>query len=197
MTTPQLPYPYKTIRLDAPTTTYHLMFKYLRGAIKPGTEGYDPTYLHGDWVLTQGGAMESLLYPNTVLHPSDGHKIAAAAYVWDDASTDGSYWVGIVTLSHHGVPTELVRRRVMTRAIASLPAVDRAYFHLCLSMMEGRDVTPIIRDALVKRVHPDRPLFVEHVHKQLVKGYLRKQLAEVDNLTVQLVLKSLGCTSYA
>lgn len=183
MTTPQLPYPYKAIRLEAPTATYHLMFKYLRGSIKPGTEGYDPTYLYDDQVMTLGQVMELLLYPKTMLSPTKGHKIAAAAYVWDDSKDDGSYWLGIVTLSHHGVPTELVRRRVMTRAIASLPAVDRAYFHLCLSMMEGRDVTPIIRDALVKRVHPDRQIFVEHVHKQL---------GEVDGLTVQSVLKSLG-----
>ena len=189
----QLPYPYKAIRLDAPTRTYHLMFKYLRGAIKPGTEGADPTYLYDDQVLTLGQVMELLLYPRTILAPTKGHKIAAAAYVWDDTtSTDGSYWVGIVALPHHGVPAELVRRQATTKAIGYLPAVDRAYFHLCLSMMEGRDVGPILEGALVKRAHPDRQLFVEHTGKQLVEGYLRKQLGQVDDLTVQSVLKSLG-----
>lgn len=140
----------KGIRIDAPTCTYHLVFKHLRGwyiarNAKP--------FLTGDGKYTRQ-EIEELLTSTTEPLPHamhTGHRFASAAYV---ASEGGLMDVGISIIEGRAdgnVPRNALRRAALTNAVANLPPVDRAYFHIYISLLEGRDLIPILSKALSSR----------------------------------------------
>lgn len=146
------------IAVDAPTGLYYLQFKHLHGTIKAGTE---PIYVSGGNEYTKEEVKDFLLHSTEPLPKSmlRGHRLATAAYVWDSDSSE--YDAGVGVLSEVGeVPKDVLRRGVLSHTIDHMDRLDRAYFHLILSEMEGRDMQPILRKVL----HRKRTDWVQLVH---------------------------------
>jgi hypothetical protein len=147
----------KGIRIDAPTSTYHLVFKHLRGWYLGRTLR---SFLTGGKEYTREG-IEELLISTTEPLPESmhcGHRLASAAYALSDGGpyelTGGPMGVGVTVLESRtdgSVPRNVLRRGALTAAITNLPPVDRAYFHIYMSLLEGRDLIPILRRALMTR----------------------------------------------
>lgn len=152
----------KGIHIDAPTTTYHLVFKHLRGWYM--ADNTEP-YLTGGGEYTREG-VEILLSSTAEPLPCtmyEGHRLASAAYV---VSESGLLDVGLTVLNAHpngSVMRNALRRSAMTAAIEGLPPVDRAYFHIYMSFSEGKDLTPILRKALATRLSDDSEVLRLHL----------------------------------
>lgn len=157
------------MRVVAPTSTYYLAFKHLRGAITIDSNG-KPVYLSGGVEFTETDVVEILMATTSSLPTPmlKGHTLATAAYVYhaDTDSCCGTCLDGIgVTLvpgPNHKVTKQQLRRAALTEAVADLPAVDRAYFHLILSELEGRPLEPILKGILHNKPS-DREVLLRHL----------------------------------
>lgn len=167
----------QAITIHAPTSSYSLVFKHLRGAILDNASA-EPTYVCG---CKEYSAEEVILLLTESVEPLPpsmlkGHTFATAAYVFDTPDCRGSYLVGVAlrSTSKGKINNESIRRVAMTDAIASLPTVDRTYFHLTLSLMEGRDIVPIVQSALAKKVGPHRQLLLDHLGSAIVAALVSR-----------------------
>ena len=155
---------HQCIAVHAPTTSYCLVFKHLRGYLTVDKDR--PYYLSGTKEFTEGEVIELLMESNNPLPPEmvKGHTLATAAYICGTRDCRGDFAVGVALVPgpNHKVTKHQLRRAALTEAVAGLPAVDRAYFHLVLSGMEGRDMQPILRKVL-HRKRTDSVQLVHHV----------------------------------
>jgi hypothetical protein len=179
----------KGIHVQAPSTSYSLAFKHLRGEVKlvnkystrtdVGPKGNprdivslvstdNLVYVSGGreynhWevvqLLMESPPLEQL--PDPMLR---GHTLATAVYVGGSEWFSGSYEIGIAIVPgpNHKVTKRQLRRAALTEAVAELPAVDRAYFHLVLSGMEGRQTYPTARHSLRRK-----PIEQQLLHRHL------------------------------
>lgn len=144
------------IHVQAPTTSYSLAFKHLRGTITLSPGG-DQVYVSGGRDLNQWEVIQLLMesppleqLPTGMLR---GHTLATAVYVGGCEWFSSPYETGVALVPgpHHKVTKHQLRRAALTEAVAELPAVDRAYFHLVLSELEGRDIAPILHKVLHRK----------------------------------------------
>ena len=169
--------PHPPIVVTAPSGTYYLLFKHLRGTIH--REHRNPFIICGDnYYYTTEQIVDTLReVAHTIIPPSmlKGHTIASAAYIWVADGNRGvphvkpdDELVGIGTsiAFTQGVPTDLLRGSALSEALVRLPAEDRAYFHLVLSELEGRPLLPILRTALARRYGNSRRFLVDHLLKE-------------------------------
>ncbi len=164
------------MHIHAPTTSYSMVFKHLRGryTIING-DVYQCTYLCNGEKYTREEVILLLTGSAQPLPPMKGHMVATAAYIFGTPGLDraslapdctGPYKVGVsLRPTNKGVTRcDYQRRLAMTRAIRTLPPADRAFFHLTMALMEGRDALPVIKTALVSRPGRDREILIQHLH---------------------------------
>lgn len=157
------------IPVEAPTGLYYLQFKHLRGSITIDSKG-EPEYVSGSVAFTDTEVVKILMASTSPLPTpmTKGHTLASAAYVMhvDSDSSSGTIFdgtgVAILAGLNHKVTKHQLRRAALTEAVAELPAVDRAYFHLVLSEMEGKPLEPILRGILHDRP-TDREALLRHL----------------------------------
>ncbi|WOL31412.1 hypothetical protein [Microcoleus phage My-WqHQDG] len=158
------------MHIHAPTTSYSMVFKHLRGryTIING-DVYQCTYLCNGEKYTTEGVLTLLTGSAQPLPPMKGHTVATAAYIFGTPDCTGPYKVGISLrpTSKGVIRCDYQRRLAMTRAISTLPPADRAFFHLTMALMEGRDVLPVVKTALVSRPGPDREILLQHLYSMI------------------------------
>jgi hypothetical protein len=169
--------PHPPIVVTAPSGTYYLLFKHLKGSTHRGHK--NPFIICGsNYYYTSEQVIDTLIEAAHTAIPSDmlkGHTLASAAYIWvaeGDRTVphvkpdDELVGIGTSIAFTQGVPTNLLRRSALSKALVSLSAEDRAYFHIVLSELEGRPLLPILRTALARRYGNSRRFLVDHLLKE-------------------------------
>jgi hypothetical protein len=159
---------HRAIHVQAPSTSYGLVFRHLRGEVKllPPTNKPKLVYVSGGREYNHWQVVQLMMELTTQL-PQGGHTLATGVYLYPSLDYKADEYehagVAIVPGPNHRVTKHQLRRAALTEAVADLPAVDRAYFHLILSELEGRDMQPILRKVLHRRKRTNWIQLVHHV----------------------------------